>query len=148
MNINDVEGIYSSSINIVKDFKSLNDRISTLGKKLEQVKQFEDDATNLVNSIYHAIEVENYNAIQKSKIMKLLEKTLRERRASKMCREYIEAMASEFELMDIKYKPLANAAITKAINKVSHKHNGIASKSKSSVSLVNEMIGVENATNN
>lgn len=140
MSINDVELIYSSTMKVVKDFKSVNDRISTLNRKLSEVALFEDDATDTINSIYHAIEVENYSAVQKSKLMKVLEKTLRERRAAKMCREYLEVILSEFEQSDIKYKPLANKSIDKAINRIAHKHNGIAAKSKDSVNAVNRMI--------
>ena len=140
MNINEVEKVYSDLLKLINDFKSLNNRISGLKSNLGSVSGFETDVTGRVNDIYHSLEVEDYSASQKSKIMKILQSSLRERRAAKMCREYLEAVISEFENCDIKYKPLANDMIGKAVGKVTFKHNGIASKSKESVKSVKKLI--------
>lgn len=138
--ISDAELACSEVIQLVSDFKSVNNRLGDLKRKLHTINESYNSSTKRVNAIYHTMEVHDFNAVESSKVYKELKSALRSRRASKMALEYTQAIIEKLEDFDVKFKPLINKEIDKSIGEVAHKHGGVDSKSKGSVKFVMSLI--------
>ena len=140
MELSEINAIKESVEKLAYDFRIFNANLSYLNKWSLKVCATEQEATDKVNVIYHALEVKDFAGSEKMKIMKHLTSALRDRRDAKIAREYIEAISSKFEDLGIQFRPMANESVEKCVNKVKHKHNGISAKSKSNIASLESMI--------
>ena len=142
--MSDIVGNTLKSVDHLKgQFKRVNNEISLLPKWLDKMQEIESETTEIKNSIYHALEVKDFNAVEKSKIIKVLQDTLRKRREAKKVREMIELFIESIESQGVTYKPFANEDLDKRFQSLKNKHVHIDKKSRSSAEMISEIINRE-----